>query len=235
MPDVKSRVQAIQLMWLKRWLSTKNERPLWAYVIDAIIMINAPKAPKTDDESRINWMLQGWQESQSKDSKISKEIRFMLKIAREYNAAVIAPRYSKETKNEWSLWWYIDATQNYLWNKKTAKHIRLDHKVKTVGDLATLKEYGPCTDTYTQMVDKLMGTLSNKTNPLIETPRKVRERKLELTPRREIYNKSKQQKVIFDPDVVAKGTPLKETRIFRMKTGPKAKYGNKEKRIIMPQ
>jgi len=230
-PDVKSRVQAIQLMWFKRWLNTTSERPLWAHIIDAIIAKNAPKTPITDENSRLNWMLQGWQESEGKDTKISNEIKQMLKTARRYNATVTAPRYSMETKKAWPLWWHIDTNHNYLWNKKTAKHIRNDHKISTVGDLMLLREEletEPCTNACNQMATKLLEPLSNKTNPLIETPKKVREQALELTPTRMNESMASKDKAIFDPNIVAKGTPLKETRIFMTNAGPKTRQKTRD-------
>jgi hypothetical protein len=225
-PDIKSRVQAIHLMWFKKWLSTTSERPLWAHIIDAIIAKNAPKTPMTDENSRLNWMLQGWQESEGKNTKISNEIRQMLKTARKYNATVTAPRYSIETKKAWPIWWHVDATQNYTWNKKAAKHIRNDHKVSTVGDLMALRQElatEPCTTACNQMASKLFEPLSNKTNPLVETPKKIRDQALELTPTRKGEGMASEDKAIFDPDVVAKDTPLKETRIFMKDPGPKTR------------
>ena len=225
-PDVKSRVQAIQLMWFKRWLSTTNERPLWAHIVDAIIAINAPKIPMTDERSRINWMLQTWQESEGKDAKISSEIRQMLKTARRYNATVSAPKYSEQTKKAWPLWWQIDAKNNYRWNKKAAKHIRNEHKVSTVGDLMLLQEdlqIDPCMNACNQMTKKLTEQLSNKTNPLITTPKKVHDQALELTPNRKAASAARDDQAIFDPDIAAKETPLKETRIFMTQLGPKTR------------
>lgn len=171
-------------------------------------------------------MLQGWQESEGKNTKISNNIKQMLKTTRKYNATVTAPRYSLETKKAWPIWWHIDATHNYLWNKKTAKHIRNDHKVSTVGDLMALRdnlETEPCITACNQMTSILFEPLSNKTNPLIETPKKLRDQVLELTPTRQNENMASEDKTIFNPDIIAKDTPLRETRIFMDNPGPKTR------------
>jgi len=42
------RIEAIQIMWLKKYLAPKNKRPDWAYVVDQIIFNNLQKAPKIE-------------------------------------------------------------------------------------------------------------------------------------------------------------------------------------------
>jgi len=37
MPNIEMRIEAIQIMWLKKYLAPKNERPEWAYIVDQII------------------------------------------------------------------------------------------------------------------------------------------------------------------------------------------------------
>jgi hypothetical protein len=64
---------------------------------------------------------------------------------------------------------------------------------------------------------------TSMTNILIETPRKVCEQRLELTPRRKGESAASEDKTIFDPEIEAKGTPLKETRIFLGIPGPKTR------------
>ena len=84
-PDIEARVEAIQVMWLKRWLAPENKKPLWAYMTDEIIKKSVPEKPKIKDENRIQWISQSWNESMARTAKISKAIRYMLKTARKFN------------------------------------------------------------------------------------------------------------------------------------------------------
>jgi len=40
MPNIETRIEVIQIMWLKKYLVPKNKRPDWAYVVDQIIFNN---------------------------------------------------------------------------------------------------------------------------------------------------------------------------------------------------
>jgi len=58
MPNIKTRIEAIQIMWLKKYLAPKCERPNWAYVVDQIIFNNLQKNPKIKKQNRISWIFQ---------------------------------------------------------------------------------------------------------------------------------------------------------------------------------
>lgn len=103
-PDIKSRLEVIEIMWIKKWLALTEKRPKWATILNKIIMEKIPKSPMIDRKSRISWILQSWHEFESKEIKLSHEIRYMLKIARKYNITAIARKYSKETKRQLPLW-----------------------------------------------------------------------------------------------------------------------------------
>ena len=40
MPNIETRIEVIQIMWLKKYFVPKNKRPDWAYVVDQIIFNN---------------------------------------------------------------------------------------------------------------------------------------------------------------------------------------------------
>ena len=46
MPNIEIRIEAIQIMQLKKYLVPKNERPEQAYIVNQIIFNNLPKMPK---------------------------------------------------------------------------------------------------------------------------------------------------------------------------------------------
>ena len=83
MPNIETRIEAIQIMWLKKYLVPKNERPDWAYVVDQIIFNNLQKTPKIAKENKISWIFQSWNETGKKNT-IPKFINKMIKVGRKY-------------------------------------------------------------------------------------------------------------------------------------------------------
>ena len=41
-PNIEKRLEAIQITWLKKWLTPKEKRPVWAFLTDEIIKQNIP-------------------------------------------------------------------------------------------------------------------------------------------------------------------------------------------------
>ena len=74
MPNIEMRIEAIQIMWLKKYLAPKNERPEWAYIVDQIIFNNLPKIPKIAKINKINQIFQHGmkQEKKRHNTKIHK-------------------------------------------------------------------------------------------------------------------------------------------------------------------
>jgi len=52
--DIKARLEAIQVMWLKKYLASLTERPIWAFVTDQIVFKYTQKAPAVNDHNKIN-------------------------------------------------------------------------------------------------------------------------------------------------------------------------------------
>jgi hypothetical protein len=63
LPNIAARVEAIELMWLKKFVSPKTERPTWAIMVDQLIFLNLQKSPRVEEQCRMNWILQSWHES----------------------------------------------------------------------------------------------------------------------------------------------------------------------------
>ena len=59
--DIKSRNEAIDLIWLKSYLSFNENRPIWTLVADALMAINLPKSePSSNIETKQSVFLQSW-------------------------------------------------------------------------------------------------------------------------------------------------------------------------------
>ena len=223
-PDIAARVEAIEIMWLKRWLSPKEKRPKWAYIMDMILNESIAKKPLIDKESRLNWLIQSWHESEAKEIKLSSHIKRMLKVARKYNITPIAAKYDREAKMNQPLWHNIMMKNaNYHWNKKSARCLRENHDIKTIKDLVEWNAVMDCTKPCNNMAEKLIELLPEKINPLIETPRKVKEANLDLTPFRLNKNKMRENKKVFNPDITTRKNWENAIRLFTKEKGPKTR------------
>src|ERR1700735_240480 len=89
MPDIKSRYEAIEIMWVKKWLTPNEKKPKWITIVNEIIHNNVQKAPMVQKNNRLSWIFQSWHGSEAEDSQISSGIRYMIKIARKYNINAI--------------------------------------------------------------------------------------------------------------------------------------------------
>jgi exonuclease III len=134
-PDIEIRYQAITIMWLKKWLSSK-ERPGWAYVADEIIATAVQQKPLVDNESTIQWALQNWNEVNSVNKDVlPKCLTEMLSTARKVNLGIETRAANAETKRELPVWHHIAVDSNHIWNKKAARCLRKNHNILSVGEL----------------------------------------------------------------------------------------------------
>ncbi|KAG2028553.1 hypothetical protein BDR03DRAFT_828964, partial [Suillus americanus] len=130
-PDISARLEAIEIIWLKKWLNNK-QRPAWALLTDEILKLNVTPTPHIDPKSKMSWLLQSWHESQAKTAKIPNTITRMLKVARKYNIGIDFLHAKKSVRNQMPIWHHPAINNNYLWNKPAAKCLRDTHKILTV-------------------------------------------------------------------------------------------------------
>ena len=223
-PDIAARIEAIEIMWLKKWLSVDATRPKWALIMDMIINESIAKQPIIDEESRMNWIIQTWHESEAKEVRLSSNIRRILRVARKYNITPIAPKYDTRAKENMPLWHNImmrDA--NYQWNKKSARCLRQKHNIRTIGDLIDWKERKNCSKACNEMTDRIIDMIPDKINPIKETPRKVKRMNLDLTPNRIKVNIENEKIHIFNPDITTRMEWKGAIRLFSKEKGPKTR------------
>ncbi|KAG1836343.1 hypothetical protein C8R48DRAFT_583196, partial [Suillus tomentosus] len=130
-PDISTRLEAIEIIWLKKWLRS-GKRPAWAVLTDEIIRLNVTPIPITEPKSRISWLLQSWHESQTESARIPNTITRMLKVARKYNIGIDFLHAKKSVKDEMPIWHHPAIKNNYLWNKPAARCLRNTHNIETV-------------------------------------------------------------------------------------------------------
>lgn len=236
MPSIELRCEAIEIMWLQKWLSTPDKRHTWAYILDELLTLNMPKKPIKEKSALQNWVLQNWHESDAEWNKLPKRIKTMLKVARKYNISVDPLKVALDTKRDMPIWHHIETTSNQQYNKKYAKCLRNFHSIKTVGDLKDFidlaQENDNCTnlENCLQNAPKLLDTLPPIYNPLLSTPGNKdyldhtpsRKRKREeLNVLNDTSDRYQEAQDIFNPDITERDNPLEMVRIFR--SGPPLK------------
>jgi len=195
MPDLKTRMKAIDIMWLKKYLNTPEKRPTWCWVADALIKGDTylHSTPRVEELARLKWALQTWRTRQGKHSKLPDCIKRMLKVAEKYNVRVQARKTDPSLKGNMIIWHHTyGAKNNYNMNKPASKCLRKNHKIRTVGKM---NDYvNKCRQGVTQrckrhnclrMAEKLLRTLGERWNPVKCTPYKDN---LDHTPRRKEAN-----------------------------------------------
>jgi ribonuclease HI/exonuclease III len=223
MPDIKLRNEAIQIMWVKRWLAPPETKPMWANVMDEIIKANIPAKPIVEDSAVADWVLQTWHEKELGDSLIPDHAKLIIRTARKYNLGFNAPKVDINTKKDMIIWNHPGVISNYMWNKKSTKCLRNIHHITTVRNLVDFNEnpiHSPGCRTLpkcTQMAHDLVRAITEKLSPLWHTPHRDG---LDHTPRRIKLNKEQditKKAVTFNPDITAKMHPRNHIRIFQNK------------------
>ena len=212
MPDIKARLEAIELMWVKKWLAPKEDKPDWAYYTNQIIKKNITKEPQTEINATENWILQSWQESEAKNTTIPQYIRKMIKTARKHNITPQALKVKHETKIKMPIWHHFAEQNNYRWNKPASKNMRLNHKVRTIKDMEHIErlhcsEHTKCT----AIAEKIIQNLPEKWNPRRTTPDRDG---LDFPITKDRQIPSYEELILFNPNITEDKKPEDLVRVF---------------------
>ena len=238
--NLRHRNDAIELVWLKEYLSKSSTRPTWAYMTDILINETAPKnLPK---EARGNSFLQQWSAPTrgKRAEKIGEDTIRMLKAAKTYAANFAPVRMKKNLKEAMPAWLQIGHQKTIPQNDQ-ARCLINTHNAMTIKDLCRTTErlkriyrggvhspvYSCHCDDCTE--DRLKGCknpqkcaidaqrrlekLVPKLNPLAQT----HDDNLSLTQRRKTSNitaRIENTGIIFDPSVTEKTSLADCFRIF---------------------
>ena len=141
--DISTRNEAIEVMWLKSYLSFGPERPLWALVADEIFAINIPQSEENVDKRiRKNIFLQSWESSKAKTTqpywrtRVYPDLLHLQEIAGKYGLRPEGLAFSKEIIRARPIWYHSDADRRiHLLNHGTASNcLKENHAVWMVGD-----------------------------------------------------------------------------------------------------
>ncbi len=140
MIDLAARNEAIDVMWLKAYLSFGEERPVWAYLVDDLYASLVTKACRPSlPELRINPFLQKWR---PKARGLPAELQGMMNIARKYGLRLEGLAFSRKILNEMPMWDHIYADRLRLSRlsvpSKLLTCLQTSHGAMTVGDFMRL-------------------------------------------------------------------------------------------------
>lgn len=135
--DIKTRNKAIDVMWLKSYLKLGPNRPLWAYVADALMAENVPKTSNNiDDRVKSNPFLQTWKTKSSVQGKICSDITKLFKTAKEFNVRPEGLAFSRDILRDMPIWYHHAANPKLrrLNHGKVAECLKANHVMMKVGD-----------------------------------------------------------------------------------------------------
>jgi exonuclease III len=138
MPSLQARNEAIQVMWLKAYLTLSDRRPLWAFVLDELIREKIPPNHNNDIEL-VNAFLQRWNIPDAGDrvKHLPPQAREMLKTANKYGANFNAIKLSEDLQGELPAWLHLGAMPRAYHALKTSC-LKEHHKISTMRDLLRL-------------------------------------------------------------------------------------------------
>ena len=139
--DIKTRNDAICLMWVKDYLRMGKNRPKWAYMVDEIFRTTRPKGAKETHEEIADWnpFTQNWQ-PKLRDKHIPKRIQQALSLARKHGVTLEAPKPNNETRLNMPIWLHRKTCRDAarLYRKREAKCLKNKHKTHYVAQLVAL-------------------------------------------------------------------------------------------------
>ncbi|KAI0700489.1 hypothetical protein C8T65DRAFT_543347, partial [Cerioporus squamosus] len=132
--DVSARNEAIDLTYLKQYVSSGAARPRWTIVADAIFARKtAASAKAVEDSAKVNTLIQSWKASTHPVVGLSRDLKCMLQTANRYNAALAPVNPAEGFKGSMPVWYHIGETEGRsLANSLSARCLREQHGVVTV-------------------------------------------------------------------------------------------------------
>ena len=144
--DIKTRNEAIGLMWIKDYLRMGKDRPKWAYMMDEIFRSIRPKGAKEKPEEIADWnpFTQDWQ-PKLRDKHIPKRVQQALSLARKHGVTLETPKPDNETRLNMPIWLHRKVSRDAarLYKKNEAKCLKTKHKTHYVAQLVALLDSTP--------------------------------------------------------------------------------------------
>jgi len=137
--DIKSRNEAIDLMWLKSYLKFNNDRPLWTLVADALMAINLPQSESSSNrETKQSVFLQSWKTLSG--TKCPKTIRKLFLTAKKFAVWLEGLAFTPSITIAMPIWYHAKADPKIrcLTGSEMSKCLMKTHKIMRVGEIEKL-------------------------------------------------------------------------------------------------
>jgi hypothetical protein len=136
--NLENRNDAIELIWLKEYLSESTNRPTWAYMTDILLNETAPK--NLPEEARVNTFLQKWEAPTrgKRANKLGEDTVRMLKKAKKYEATFAPVRIGKTLMESMPAWLHLGHQKTVPQNTQSRCLIN-NHSAKNTKDLREIR------------------------------------------------------------------------------------------------
>ncbi len=140
--DLKTRNEAIDVMWLKAYLDFSKDRPMWAYLADDLYANYVPKNCRLKQpELRINPLLQKWK---PKVHGLPDELTSIMNTAKKFRVRLEGLAFSRDILNSMPIWDHQYADRIMLGRltvpSKLLTCLQRSHATRTVGDCLRLTQ-----------------------------------------------------------------------------------------------
>ncbi|KZV97585.1 hypothetical protein EXIGLDRAFT_584680, partial [Exidia glandulosa HHB12029] len=137
--DVKARNDAAYIVWLSRYLAPDKERPIWAFLADALFSMHARVADdkRISIEMRVNPFCQDWKPNPHKLPFILQQI---LRVARAYDLVLDRPYIPYRVRVMMPAWAHLGRFARAWENNPTSKCLKTRHEASMVEHLEELAE-----------------------------------------------------------------------------------------------
>ncbi|THU86570.1 hypothetical protein K435DRAFT_613258, partial [Dendrothele bispora CBS 962.96] len=128
-------------MWLKRYLAFGPNRPLWAFLADALLANNTPASENNvPKDIRANCYLQSWTTSTSPRSSQPTDLLKMIKTGQKYGVRIQGLAFDRDILRDMPIWHHIfaDPKIRRLTNSSASNCLRFKHNLQTVGEAEDL-------------------------------------------------------------------------------------------------
>ncbi|KNZ81742.1 hypothetical protein J132_10020 [Termitomyces sp. J132] len=128
-------------MWLKLYLRLGGDRPIWAYVADAIMVRSISRTEeKVDGRVMKNPLLQTWKMRILPAREACLDTMSLICMEREYNVCTEEIAVSRAVMQELPIWYHFVADQKLkrMNTGKVAECLRSNHRIRTVNEVESL-------------------------------------------------------------------------------------------------
>lgn len=150
--NVKTRNEAIDIMWLRSYLNFSPSCPTWAMITDLLLSASAP--PNISPLGRLNTFMQMWDPPARgpRSTLLNNDIIRMINTAKKYKTNLAALQIAPNISAKLPAWYHIKANPCPLSNIPSKCLLR-NHNIRTVADLIRMSARAQTSQTYPHILD----------------------------------------------------------------------------------